>query len=283
MSTQTPQTGPNKNPSNLYLRIASALVLGVVALSVTFLGGFAFRLFTAVVGVLVFHEWTAMHRPASPRHRILSRTMLALVLAIMLAGVEPSLSFAAMGLAVLVVLLWGVYSGNGAWNAAGLAYSTLPVFALAYLRGNDHAGLVGILFLFAVVWATDICAYFVGRAVGGPKLAPSISPGKTWSGAIGGFLGAISAGIGTAVLAGAERPLLAVLLLALCLSAISQMGDLFESALKRRQGVKDSGNLIPGHGGVMDRVDGLVMAAIGLYIFGLLFSGFSAPAGFFSR
>jgi phosphatidate cytidylyltransferase len=261
MSKGKPQA--DSSGKNLRLRIASALVLGTVALAVTFLGGFAFRLFAAGAAAIVFHEWTAMHRPPVRAHAIFSRLALAVVLAPMLAGIEPPLSLAVAGAAILAVLLSGLLT--------------------AHLRGSDLPGLLAILFLYAVVWVTDIFAYFVGRALGGPKLAPSISPGKTWSGAVGGLLGGAAAGTALALAAGVRLPLTAVLVLALLLSAVSQAGDLFESAVKRRQGVKDSGTLIPGHGGVMDRIDGLVAAALGFYLFGMMYSGFVMPAGFFSR
>ncbi len=127
------------------------------------------------------------------------------------------------------------------------------------------------------MWATDIFAYFVGRAVGGPKLAPHISPGKTWSGAIGGTAAAVIA----AALVGLWLPQSSTLLglLALALSVVSQAGDLFESWVKRRAGVKDSSHLIPGHGGVMDRVDGLVAAAVALYLIGAAAGGIGHPGG----
>jgi phosphatidate cytidylyltransferase len=128
-----------------------------------------------------------------------------------------------------------------------------------------------MLFIFAVVWATDIFAYFIGRAIGGPKLAPPISPGKTWSGAIGGTLASVLAGLAVVYLAGEPVGfgLVAVILL---LSIASQIGDLFESWIKRRFGVKDSSRLIPGHGGVMDRVDGLVSACFVAFLVGLALS-----------
>ena len=154
--------------------------------------------------------------------------------------------------------------------------------ALAMLRGDDTAGLIAILFLFSVVWSTDILAYFVGRAVGGPKLAPSISPGKTQSGALGGTVAGVVAGVAVGLAAGAA-PLLAMAGVAALLSVVSQAGDLFESWVKRRHGVKDSGWIIPGHGGVMDRVDGLVAAAFALYLIGWALGGADKPAhGLFS-
>jgi phosphatidate cytidylyltransferase len=167
--------------------------------------------------------------------------------------------------------------GATQWEASGVAYAALSGFSLAYLRDDNHSGLIAILFLFAVVWATDIAAYFVGRAVGGPKLAPSISPGKTQSGALGGAVGGVVAGLLLAIAAGAGN-LVQLGLVALALSIVSQIGDLFESWVKRRHGCKDSSNLIPGHGGVMDRVDGLVAAAFALYVIGWIAAGAEHPA-----
>ena len=274
--------GGGRSPSNLTLRVISGLVLGVLALALTYFGGMAFRLFAAALAVLVFHEWMAMRPSQSRAHAMVAWVVFAAALIAMLAGVPVSFAFAAMGAALLLALVHSVVSGNGTWSAAGIAYAGLPTAALAHLRGVDASGLIAVLFLFATVWATDVFAYFVGRALGGPKLAPAISPGKTWSGAIGGVAGAILAGMAVVLLSGSSMPSGRAVLLALLLSAICQAGDLFESALKRRSGIKDSGTLIPGHGGVMDRVDGLVAAALLLYLLGIVFSGFAAPAEWFS-
>ena len=174
--------------------------------------------------------------------------------------------------------------GAGFWPAAGVAYAGLSAVSLAAVRSDDQAGLVATLFLFAVAWATDILAYFTGRRFGGPRLAPSISPGKTWSGAIGGTICGVAAGLAVAAFAGASAGIGAMLLVALVLSVVSQAGDLFESSLKRRFSVKDSSQLIPGHGGVMDRVDGLVAAALAMLIVGALVSGAEMPShAFFAR
>ncbi|WP_011580725.1 MULTISPECIES: phosphatidate cytidylyltransferase [Chelativorans] len=278
----SPLGSPGTGPSNLTLRIVSAIILALLALGLTYLGGFAFRLFASALAVLVFYEWTAM-RPAESRiHTAVSWGALAVFLLALLAAVSAPAALAMLLICFLVALVHGGFSGDDRWSAYGIAYAGIPATALAYLRGDDSAGLIAILFLYAVVWATDILAYFVGRAVGGPKLAPSISPGKTWSGAAGGAVGGILAGGLVAYLSGAALPFWAVLLLALLLSLVSQLGDLFESMIKRRSGVKDSGSFIPGHGGVMDRVDGLVAAALVLYLLGVIFSGHAAPAGLFS-
>ncbi len=263
--------------SNLQLRIISALVLGAVVIALTILGGLPFRLLAAAISAAMFYEWCAMSKiPTAGRPQWVGAVLLGLVLVALLAGLSALWVLALLAAAVLVVAMQGRITGQGVWLAGGLAYAGLSGVSLALLREGD-AGLVAILFLFAVVWATDICAYFVGRAVGGPKLAPSISPGKTQSGALGGAIGGVAAGL--LVVAGAaigNLPALAVV--ALTLSIVSQAGDLFESWVKRRCGVKDSGSMIPGHGGVMDRVDGLAAAALALYVVGWLFGSADNPA-----
>lgn len=270
--------GPSRRLSNLQQRTISAIVLGAVVLAVTYLGGMPFRILSAAIAAAVFYEWCAMAAKAGPtRSQLVAAGLLAVVLIAMLSGYSAAGTLVLLVLSVAASLVDSRVAGQGYWTPSGLAYAALAGVALALLRGSDHAGLVAILFLFAVVWATDICAYFVGRSLGGPKLAPSISPGKTQSGAIGGAAGGVLAGASVALWAGLDNvPLLA--LVAFALSVVSQAGDLFESWVKRRHGVKDSGNLIPGHGGVMDRVDGLVAAAFALYAVGMLTSGADKPA-----
>jgi phosphatidate cytidylyltransferase len=270
--------GPARQMSNLQLRVISSVVLIVAVLAVTYLGGVAFRLLAALIAGAIFYEWSAMSRgAASARYQLVAAVLLAVVLLALLLGYSALGVFVLLGLSVAASLLDSGIGGQGLWTPAGLAYAGLSGLSLALLRGGDQTGLTAILFLFAVVWATDIAAYFVGRSLGGPKLAPAISPGKTQSGAIGGAVGGVIAGIALAALAGlGNLPLLA--LVAFLLSVVSQAGDLFESWVKRRHGVKDSGTLIPGHGGVMDRVDGLVAAAFALYAIGSMLGSADKPA-----
>lgn len=272
------ETGSGRRMSNLQLRIVSSVVLIVAVLAVTFLGGLAFRLLSALIAAAMFYEWCAISRNATAaRHQLVAAALLAVVLLALLLGYSGAGVLALLALSVLASLLDSKIAGQGAWAPAGLAYAGLSGVSLAWLRDGDHPGLVAILFLFAVVWATDIFAYFVGRSLGGPKLAPSISPGKTQSGALGGTAGGVVAGVALVAFAGlGNLPLLA--LVAFLLSVVSQVGDLFESWVKRRHGVKDSGNIIPGHGGVMDRVDGLVAAAFALYAIGFMLGGADKPA-----
>lgn len=264
-----PERAGKPGLSNLQLRVLSAIVLIVVVLAAAWAGGVWFALLSIAIGAAVLYEWLTMTAALSTRQMRLELAIgYAVTAVLLLAGLSPVAQVAAMLGAMLMVMIHAGFARTAAWPVAGLAYAGLSMIALAQLRGDDPAGLHALLFLFAVVWATDIMAYFVGRALGGPRLAPSISPGKTWSGALGGALFAAVAG---AVLAHALTPAMtlpAIVAAALVLSAVSQAGDLLESSLKRRFGFKDSGHLIPGHGGVMDRVDGLVAAALAMVLWG---------------
>jgi phosphatidate cytidylyltransferase len=264
--------------TNLQLRVISGIVLAVVTLGLTSLGGLPFRLLAAAIAAAILYEWALMCRNATNgTHQLIAAAMLAGVLFLLASGQPANTVFLALAITLAAAALHAAASGQGAWTVSGFAYAALSGICLALLRGDDHSGLLAILFLFAVVWATDIFAYFVGRAIGGPKLAPAISPGKTWSGAIGGAAAGVAAGVLLAAIAGGGVSFLTVAAAAV-LSAVSQAGDLLESWVKRRRGVKDSGSLIPGHGGVMDRVDGLVAAAFALYLIGWAFGSADQPA-----
>lgn len=270
-------SGEGGRLSNLQLRIVSSVVLAAAVLGLTWVGGLPFRLLAVAIGAAMMVEWCAMAGEAcSRRGAAIAGGFLCAALLAILAGLPAELVFSLLGAGVVASLVDSRIRREQVWPAAGLAYAGLSAASLALLRGADQTGLVAILFLFAVVWATDVMAYFCGRAIGGPKLAPSISPGKTRSGAAGGALFGVLAGAGVAAAAGANVLLLAAA--ALLLSVVSQVGDLFESWVKRRHGKKDSGALIPGHGGVMDRVDGLVAAALALYVVGWLSGSADNPA-----
>lgn len=205
--------------------------------------------------------------------------LVPLALAAAYAGGWPFALFWTLCAAAVLYEWVALVSGPGRtlWIAGGVLYAGLPLMATLLLRADPAFGLAAILLIFAVVWSTDIAGYFVGRAIGGRKLAPRISPGKTWAGAIGGAVVAVLAAAAVAALT-PSVPVLPLAALGLLLSAASQAGDLFESFVKRRFGAKDAGNLIPGHGGVMDRIDGFYAAVLVAALIGLARGGFAAPA-----
>ena len=212
--------------------------------------------------------------------RVLSAVVLApIALAAVYYGGWPFLLFWAIA-AVIVLWEWTrVVGGAGrpGWIIVGAAYAVLLLIAPVLLRHDQSYGMAALLILFAIVWTTDIAGYFAGRAIGGPKLAPALSPKKTWSGAIAGLIGAgIVIAVSAPYITGAQ--IVPLVVLAVVLSIASQAGDLAESALKRRFNVKDASQIIPGHGGVMDRLDGFWAAVVCAAIIGLARGGFSEPA-----
>jgi phosphatidate cytidylyltransferase len=162
------------------------------------------------------------------------------------------------------------------WRVAGVIYAAIAFMAPVLLRADISNGFAALVFLFAIVWMTDIMGYVVGRVIGGPKLWETVSPNKTRSGAIGGMAGALAAGI--VIATWLSLAVLPIAILSVILSMVAQAGDLLESALKRRFGAKDTGHLIPGHGGLMDRLDGFITAALVAAMIGIVRGGFSAAA-----
>jgi phosphatidate cytidylyltransferase len=259
----------------LALRVCSALVLVPLALGAAYLGGWPFAVLWGLAAMVVLWEWNSL--VAGSDQRIVLTTggaSLALAIALVLTG------HLLAAVIVLAISTLGVASLAPAkrrtWIAAGVPYAGALGVAPIVLRSDNGEGFLAVIFLFAVVWTTDIAAYFAGRAIGGPKLMPRVSPNKTWSGAIGGTLAAVVVALALAKVT-ALTGLFAIAMLAVILSICAQGGDLFESFLKRRFGAKDSGHLIPGHGGLMDRLDGFVTASVMAALIGLLRGGFEAP------
>jgi phosphatidate cytidylyltransferase len=285
--THSPAVAADKS-RELKLRIASALVLAPIVLGLTWIGGTPFALLAVVAGVVMASEWATIVLGRSwglPRLALLGLVALGVAAGAGLLPIMPGSPVVLLAIVSLVCAA-GVAAvearGGGDkqardWAVAGPLYAGLPAIALAAVRAAP-SGLWLVVFLFAVVWSTDIAAYFTGRAIGGPKLWPAVSPKKTWSGALGGLLAGAVAGVIVAAAAGAPR-LWPVFLVGAVLSIASQGGDLFESSLKRRFGVKDSGWIIPGHGGLLDRVDGLVAAAAAAALVAFLNGGLSSPTG----
>ncbi|MCZ7502273.1 phosphatidate cytidylyltransferase [Rhizobium sp. SA279] len=250
----------------LRLRIVSAIVMAAVILAATWYGGILFRIVAGLLAILIYYEWSTITRLSETNStgNAWGWFAVAVIAGNTIFG-ESSLDLPLLSGFTLTAALFPILRGRNWWLVGGIFYAGLSGISLAAIRGDELTGFVSILFIFAVVWSTDILAYFVGRAIGGPKLAPSISPGKTWSGAIGGAVAAVVGG-GAVSMAYHGRISVLVLGLALILSVFSQIGDLFESFVKRRFQVKDSSHLIPGHGGFMDRVDGLVFACFTVFL-----------------
>ncbi|MFZ4689749.1 MAG: phosphatidate cytidylyltransferase [Polymorphobacter sp.] len=256
----------------LVTRIITGVVLIIVAVAAVWLGGPAFTALLAASTLIMFAEWAVMHR-LGRGVRLAGLVLLGGVITLLqLVSVGEAVAALAGGAGLLGLFAARLQKGSGFWTASGLLYCGLPAVALVCVRGLS-LGLEATIFLLVCVWAADIVAFFVGRSVGGPKLAPSISPNKTWSGAIGGIVGAMAIGGGLATWYLAQRGGIGAgyfIGLAGGLAVLSVLGDLLESRLKRRAGVKDSGTLLPGHGGVMDRLDGLVPVAVaGAAVFAL--------------
>ena len=269
-------TANNKvpNPSKTFLnqelklRIISAIILAVIVLAITWIGGQTFTLLWAVAAFLILREFNRISSASTPfMHRAVSFAVLALIVISWLIGErDTALIIFCAGFVVLAV--WQYIFSRAIWASLGLCYAALPFFAMSDLRADNTNGLIVILLLYFCVWGADVFAYFAGRTIGGPKLAPSISPNKTWSGFIGSLVGALFLSYLVDVAAGFD-PIFVFFVIMLFAAVVSQLGDLMESSLKRKFNVKDSGSIIPGHGGVLDRVDGLVVSAVFLWLVSL--------------
>lgn len=248
-------------------RLIWGALLAIVAIGITAAGGWLMTIAVAIMVAIVGREW--MMITIGDRIDAVAAAALAGAVIVILAGADQIAI--ALGVAGLAAIGLGIWLRSG-WATLGVGYMASLGIAAVVLRADPFLGLEALLFVFAVVWVTDSAAYFAGRGFGGPKLWPAVSPGKTWSGAIGGTAGGLVAGLVAGLLIGAPVTL-ELALVAVGLSAFSQVGDLFESAVKRRFGVKDSSNLIPGHGGLMDRVDALIFALGAAALIGWLHAG----------
>lgn len=245
---------PTKPASDLALRSVAGIAMIAVASLALWAGGIIFWLLCAVLGVLMIGEWARLV-DASGRTARLAQFALSVPLAIM-APIAAGPNFLALGLIGGAAFFLVIVTRNPRL-AAGAVYVGLPVLALLLIR-RQEGGILFTLWALALVWVCDIGAYLAGRTIGGPKLAPRISPNKTWAGLIGGVALASLFGLAMHLYFGLPWRLT---LATPALAVVAQAGDLFESAMKRRAGVKDSGTILPGHGGVLDRLDGLVPVA----------------------
>lgn len=231
-------------------RIVTGVILIIVAGLELWLGGNALWVLATIIGLVMMHEWIGLIGQADQRRSAQYALCIPLALLSPLAAGPGLVAALAFGGVALFLLL----KTRSLWLAGGALYVALPVLALLWLRAQDN-GLLLAFWGLSLVWATDIGAFFAGRSFGGPKVAPRISPNKTWSGLFGGMLAALLLGWAFTTYFGLPFELA---LISPLLAILAQMGDFFESWMKRRAGVKDSGTLIPGHGGVLDRLDGVV-------------------------
>lgn len=254
------------NSNELTARVVSSVLMAAVALAGAWAGHWVAAFVVAAAVVIAHLEWTNL---TGDRRQTAIVFTAGLVIALLLLTAGYRL-YGVLLAAALVVIAY--LSSWKLWRPAGVAHAAVLGFGLLLLRNAPRDGLIAIVFLFAVVWGADIGAYAFGRLFGGRKLWPAVSPGKTWSGAVGGLIVGVVAGWLVARLAGLHAGR-GIVIVSFLLAVAAEAGDLFESWVKRQFGAKDSGTLIPGHGGLLDRVDGLVFAGGLAVILGWLHAG----------
>jgi phosphatidate cytidylyltransferase len=264
-----PEAASESSSRNLLMRVAVAAVLIPLAVAIAYAGGWLWTALVTAAAIGLFVEWLAVVGLAGAV-ALAVRGGIALAL----GGICFAVGWIDAALIILGLGLVAVAStapDRRGWAAAGFCYAAAAEIASVLLRLDAAKGFAALIFVLLIVWVTDSGGYFAGRGIGGPKLWPRVSPKKTWAGAAGGFAASLAVAGGFAAFdLGRTVPLL---ISAGVLSIASQLGDLFESAVKRRFGVKDSSHIIPGHGGLMDRLDGFVAAVVLAAIFGFLRGG----------
>ena len=264
-----PAASAGQGSRNLWTRIAAALVLAPLAIAAAYAGSWWWIAPVTLLAIGLFVEWLTVVGSAREKSVVAAGVVALAVAGLCLGFARVELALAALALGVAATALLSVRQRR--WTSAGFLYAGAAQMASVLVRFDTATGFIALVFVLLIVWVTDIGGYFAGRGIGGAKLWPRVSPNKTWAGAIGGFAASLVVALGFAALhLGRSWPLL---MLAAVLSVVAQLGDLFESAVKRRFGVKDSSHIIPGHGGLMDRFDGYIAAIVLASIFGLLRGG----------
>lgn len=263
-----PAAASGSDKRNLAMRVAVAAVLIPLAVAIAYAGGWLWTALVTLAAIGLFAEWMAITGLSAMRVMVPGIAALAAAgLCLVLHRLDAALVILAAGMIAVTAMA----PERRNWAAAGFLYAAAAEIASVLLRFDPVKGFAALMFVLLIVWVTDSGGYFAGRGIGGPKLWPRVSPKKTWAGAIGGFAASLVVATGFAMFdLGRLGPLL---LVSAALSVVSQLGDLFESAVKRRFGVKDSSHIIPGHGGLMDRLDGFVAAVVVAALFGFLRGG----------
>jgi phosphatidate cytidylyltransferase len=254
---------------NLMQRVGAALVLIPLALALAYAGGAAWTALVTVVAIGLYIEWLMVVGEVKATSVTVSGALALALSGVCLAFGLVDFALVVLGLGLVLVAI--LAAGHRSWAAAGFLYTAAAQLASFMVRFDQSHGWFALVLVLLVVWASDIGGYAAGRSLGGPKLAPLISPNKTWAGAIGGFVGSLAVAAGWATTGSGN--ILPVVLVGAVLSVASQLGDLFESAVKRHFGVKDSSHIIPGHGGLLDRLDGYVAAIVLAAILGVMRGG----------
>jgi len=251
----------SRSAPELLKRVASALVLAAIALAGVIVSPWSFLALVVIGAGLLAWEWGSLTRGNGFDGTSLIQAVSVTALAIFTALHRFDLVAFILAAAAIAITFSRTDRSRGHWALAGLVYVALPACALVWLRSDPAFGLIAVLYLLAIVWTTDTASYIAGRSLGGPKFAPQISPKKTWSGLLVGTLTPALVGYAFGVYLGGTSPwILALVSIGLALAC--QMGDLLESAVKRHFKAKDMSQLIPGHGGLFDRIDSLLLAAV---------------------
>lgn len=254
---------------NLLMRVVTAVVMIPIAIGIAYAGGWLWLGLVTLGAVGLYIEWLMVVGAIGATPLVAAGSVALVIAAVASELSRPDVAFGAVALAALAVALFPGHRRG--WAALGVCYASAALIASVVARLDPAWGFTALMFILLIVWVTDIGGFFAGRGIGGPKLWPRVSPKKTWAGAVGGLVASLGVAVGFAA-CGLGR-LAPLLMLAAVLTVVSQLGDLFESAVKRKFGVKDSSQIIPGHGGLLDRLDGYVFAVVIAALIGVLRGG----------